>query len=544
MSNESSAARGALALSLAGILSKVISILYTPVLRSILGDSGYGVYGRVLEVFLFVYAITTVGAQPAVAKVVAELSAVGNKETTEKSLRVSTRMYALIGLFGTLIMMLLSFPIAKIIGKGSADNGIAYGILALSPCILITCILAAYRGYMQGNNKMKTIAVSQILEQFFNVLISLVCAYLFLKATDKMAYGVAGAQVGTSIGALVAILYIVYKYSKSFDEDFEEDLIEEEHTRTFSNKRIRKKILIYSFPIILSAGLQNLGGLVDMLNVSRRLMDIGFSKQNASALYGYYSIYKTFIGVPMVIVTAIGTAILPAISSARIVSDKKEIRSKVRFGYRTCLAVVIPAAVGLAMVAEPMYYSLFNNNRGYNFMIIGSFMLILMGITQVQTVIMQGINKFYYIIATFTIGILLKIILNYICVGIHSINIYGVLIGNCIWYLIPAVLMHKKIKRTTRSKISLMKISAKPIVASLMMAITIIIVKVPVKYIYRFVNPSRFVCIPILLAEVIAGGFVYIYVMIVTGGIRRRDITEISSRLLRLMPAFMRRKLK
>jgi len=54
MREESTAARGILALSIAGILSKVISVLYTPMLRSILGIEGYGVYGKVLEVFLFV----------------------------------------------------------------------------------------------------------------------------------------------------------------------------------------------------------------------------------------------------------------------------------------------------------------------------------------------------------------------------------------------------------------------------------------------------------------------------------------------------------
>lgn len=46
---------------------------------------------------------------------------------------------------------------------------------------------------------------------------------------------------------------------------------------------------MYSLPIVLSAGLQNLGGLVDMLNVRSRLIDIGFSKSAAYALYGYYS---------------------------------------------------------------------------------------------------------------------------------------------------------------------------------------------------------------------------------------------------------------
>ena len=58
MKEGSSAARGALALSIAGILSKVISVLYTPLLVHILGDSGYGVYSKVMDVFLFIcYAV-------------------------------------------------------------------------------------------------------------------------------------------------------------------------------------------------------------------------------------------------------------------------------------------------------------------------------------------------------------------------------------------------------------------------------------------------------------------------------------------------------
>ena len=93
MRAESTAARGVLTLSIAGILIKVISLLYTPLLRSILDIDGYGVYGQVMEVFLFVYAITSVGAQPAVAKVVSELTAVGNFKGAVKALKISRRFY-------------------------------------------------------------------------------------------------------------------------------------------------------------------------------------------------------------------------------------------------------------------------------------------------------------------------------------------------------------------------------------------------------------------------------------------------------------------
>lgn len=282
MKNKSSAANGALALSIAGVLSKVISILYTPFLKIILGDIGYGVYCQVLEIFLFVYAITTVGAQPAVAKVVSEFKALNNKMQTRDLLKISTKLYFEIGLIGSLILMLISFPMSKILG-----NDVKYGILALGPCVLITCILSACRGFMQGNNNMQPIAVSQILEQFFNVVISLLCAYVFIKSTNNIALGVAGAQVGTSIGALVAIIYIIYNYSKNSNHD-RSDII--------NYKQIRKNLIIYSIPIIMSSGLQNLGGVIDMLNVKTRLLSIGLSTDTADMLYGYYGLYKCSYG--------------------------------------------------------------------------------------------------------------------------------------------------------------------------------------------------------------------------------------------------------
>lgn len=186
MSKQSQAAKGVLVLSVAGILSKLISILYLPLLKRILGDSTYGVYSSVMEVFLFVYAITTAGAQPAVAKVIAEINTLGNKRSVKKSLKVSAKICSITGLCGTILLMILAYPIAIIAGKGVVDSGIFYGLLALAPCILITCILAAFRGYMQGTNKMNTIGISQIIEQFFNVLLSLSCAYVFLKITKKV----------------------------------------------------------------------------------------------------------------------------------------------------------------------------------------------------------------------------------------------------------------------------------------------------------------------------------------------------------------------
>ena len=533
MREESTAARGILALSIAGILSKVISVLYTPMLRSILGIEGYGVYGKVLEVFLFVYAITSAGAQPAVAKVVSELTAVGNVKGSVMALKISRKFYFWCGTIAGLLMMVLAFPISNIIG-GSA----AYGIIALGPCVLITSLLSVQRGFLQGKNNMTPIAVSQVLEQFLNVIISLLFA--FILGSVSLSLGVAGAQVGTSIGAIFACFFVIYKY---FQNGYALEASEDTEHRV-NSKKIFSRIVMYSIPIVMSSGLQNFGGLVDMLNVSTRLISSGLTEKVANSLYGEYTTYKTLYGVPLVMITAIGTTVLPAISRARALHDMKGIRRNIRRTFKLSLLIAIPSAVGLSILSEHIYMCLFNDTIGARMMELGSFILVLMTITQIQSVILQGINKFYYILLTFLIGIIFKIILNYIFVGMIDINIYGVLIGNCFWHLIPAVLNHRKICKTMKMRMSFIRLIFKPLFASTVMGLALILLEKPVDFMYKFIGPSRLTDVPITIVSVGIGVFIYAYLMILMGGIRKDDIETVSPKVMRLIPRFMRMKLR
>ena len=113
-------------------------------------------------------------------------------------------------------MMILAIPLCNLFGISDA----AYGVMALGPCVLITCILSAYRGYMQGKGHMTQIAISQVIEQLLNVILSLLCAYILVQVST--AAGNAGAQVGTSVGALFAMLYLVYSLDKKYSKEEEE----------------------------------------------------------------------------------------------------------------------------------------------------------------------------------------------------------------------------------------------------------------------------------------------------------------------------------
>lgn len=135
--------RGFLILSIAGLLTKVISVFYIPLLQRIIGLDGYGIYQNCYEVFLFVYAVTNLGTQPAIAKVVAELTALGKPNDAVRTLKISRTLLSLVGAVLTIFLMLFAFPIGNMIGNPAAS----YGILMLAPSIFVTSLLSSYRGY-------------------------------------------------------------------------------------------------------------------------------------------------------------------------------------------------------------------------------------------------------------------------------------------------------------------------------------------------------------------------------------------------------------
>ncbi|MGL4772717.1 MAG: putative polysaccharide biosynthesis protein [Clostridium sp.] len=537
MREENSTAKGFLILSMAGILAKILSVLYMPLLNAIIGTEGYGMYQNSYLVFIFFYAITSTGTQPAISKIVTELITLDNERDAIKAFKYTRNILAAIGAFISIMLIVFAFPIARLINS----DEIAYAIMGLAPCIFFTCILSAYRGYFQGRGSMKAIAISTVVEQVFNIVISLLCAYLLMQVS--LPYGVAGGTIGTGLGALVGILCLIHFYNKY---SFEEEAFENNAgKKSISNKKILKKLIRYGLPITLSAGVQNLGSLVDMAMVNGRLLAAGFNEKMKYTLVGYSGQYLQFLGVPLIIITSLGQSVLPALSKAMALKDRRDIKKNINYALRMTFIITIPSAIGLMMVRDEMYKLMFGLDAGGSYlMLYGGAAVILMGITQIQAVILQGINEQKVVLKTFLIGIVLKIACSYFLVGIESINILGVIVGNYMLYGIPAVLNARAIRRAMRMKISYVKFIVKPAIAGSLMALGISVTKEFFEIIIRFMGESRFLYIPILIVVIGIGAFIYAYIMVVIAGIRKRDLDAFSPKIYRYLPKFVRKQMQ
>ncbi|MGL5414349.1 MAG: putative polysaccharide biosynthesis protein [Clostridium sp.] len=544
MKEQSSVTKGFMILSIAGIVSKILSAFYVPLLTAIIGVAGLGIYQKGYDVFMFVYAVTTMGCQPAVAKVVSELRAMGYEKDSEKVLKISRKTFGLFGAIGAVLVFVLAYPFAKITNNGAA----VFAIMFLAPSVLLTSVLAAYRGYFQGRELMHGIAISQVVEQILNVVISLLFAYLFMHFSSdglKLALGAAGGTIGTSIGALVAVVYLMHLYGKKRQKHMNH-LVEEKRVPSHT---IKRKVFQYALPITLIAGIQNFGGMIDMINVNDRLVDgAHYTIMQANTLYGVFGQYRTLLGIPLIVITALTTIILPSVARNYAVKNRKGIIKQINFGFRLTFMITIPAAVGMSILSKEIYMILFRHNSGGSYlMAAGSFILIFMALAQVQSSILQGMSKFRPLIIAFSIGVVCKVLGNYIFVGIREVNIMGVLIGNFFYFAVPAFICYKILRRTVKYRIPILRPCIKPIIASLGMGVALFVAKIPLEKIVSGMHGDILSWVVNLLYTIILvliGGIVYGGIMILIGGIRKADIESMSPRLYRLVPNKIRSRIR
>lgn len=536
---EKTAGRGFLILSIAGILGKILSALYVPLLKGIIGPGGYGIYSVGYDIFIFLIAVSSLGAQPAVTKVVTELRVLGNGNDAIRAMKIARKYLAVMGGVLSVIFILLAVPISKLLH--SEQSALSFKLLA--PAIFFAAILAAYRGYMQGIEDMESLAISQVLEQLFNVVLSLIFAFLLLKTSEGiLAWGSAGGTIGTSLGAIVAIVYILFVYEKKNYEDEANDLTKT--NKKVSEKKILRKLIVYGLPITLVAAMQNFAGIIDAITVNGRLIFAGFTESEQIRYYGYLNEYKTMIYVPLTIITALGMSIFPRIIQAFIEKNKKDLRRQMSYAFRLTYIISIPSAFGLAILSKEIYGFLFGDIFKFELLMFGSGVLILMSITTIQNVILQGINKMYLIMFTAGLGLIAKFLCNYFLVGIADVNIMGAVVGNFLAFGIPAVINHIKLQKTFKVKIPIIKQSIVPLISSIIMSFTIIFIRIPLVRLFNIFALEGRVATGILTMVLIGiGGLVYLVVMVYFGGIRKIDLDMISPRLYRLMPRVLRKQL-
>ncbi len=453
-------------LATASILVRILGFAYRVPLTNMIGNVGNGIYAAGYYIYTFFLILSSSGLPAAISKMVSEKAALGEFKNVRKIFRVSLLVAGILGLLGTSIMFFGARAFAGLIQIPESY----YTLLSLAPTVFICAIMSVYRGWFQGFNTTVPTAISQVLEQVFNAVASVVLAWFLLDVGIEFA--AAGATMGTGIGAFAGLLVVMFCYymnRRSFNNKVAAD---KGNYKVDTNAQVVIRLFKTAIPIITGTAIFSMTNLIDLTMTKSRLAASGaFTAGQAIDLYGRLTgKYATLTTLPIAISTALATAVLPSIAASYTLRDEKAVKAKINTSLRLTMIISVPAAIGMGALANQILYLLFPSYpEGGDLLAIGAISIIFLSLSQIETGVLQGIGKIYVPAVSALIGALCKIPLNYVLIAIPSINVKGAVISTIGCYVVAAGLNMLALKRATNIKIDFNSMLIKPVIASLIM---------------------------------------------------------------------------
>ncbi len=526
MNDKQTTTKGFAILSLAGIINKFLALAYLPIQTMIVGNYGNGIISAGYKIYILIFALSNAGVPVAISKLISERTALGDYKGAQKILRIAGLMLISLGVFFCSVMLIGAGWISKQIEQPNAK----LMLLALAPTLLFTSISAIFRGYYQGRQNMIPSALSQVIEQALNSVLTVVFAALLIKYGIKIA--AAGTTIGTSVGALGAALFLVFLYKKNKHQRIDEIKRSNYIGPKVTNTEVIKQILAYALPAILGLVAVNASEIIDLkFGVSRMIVG-GISSSHATELYGILTNqYQRILNLPLAITASLPAALIPAIAYASASKDLSLLYRKISESFKVVLMITIPSAVGLSILAKPIITLVFFStklNQGSDLMQIGSWVMVFMAIIYVQTATLIGIGKAYIPPVNMLIGMTFKLIANYFLIVIPSINIKGAVIGSTLGFIITCVLNQIAIRKSTGLSVKYAAISYRPIIASVIMgSVAYSLFYLSDKFLFILIKNSLLVNDISVLIAVLAGASLYVLILLFTKAIDSDDIIKL-----------------
>ncbi|HIW59843.1 MAG TPA: polysaccharide biosynthesis protein [Candidatus Anaerobutyricum avicola] len=382
----------------AGILVRIIGVLYRSPVTSIIGDEGNGYYSIAYNIYAMVLLISSYSIPMAVSKVVSGKLALKQYKEAHKVFRCALIYVLIVGA----IASLFTFFGASILVPDSQTNAIPV-LRVLAPAIFLSGFLGVLRGYFQAHSTMMPTSISQIIEQVLNAIISIGAALLFIRlfAGDNEdgvpVFGAMGSAAGIVAGVAAGLIFMIFIYRQNrpyFHRHYMQDAAKEES----SYREIFRIIFLMITPVILSTFVYNISTTIDQ-TIFMDVMDYkGMLSDTAAALYGVFSgKYWVLINVPVALANSMSTAMIPAVSSAYTIEDYEECNAQVKQAIHFTMMISIPSAVGLSVLAYPVMQVLFPQKATIDLAVmllhIGCISVVFYSLSTITNGVLQGIGK-------------------------------------------------------------------------------------------------------------------------------------------------------
>lgn len=507
--------KGALILTIAGVIVKVIGSVNRILLSRLLGGEGIGLYQMAYPIYQLALSISSAGIPIAISIIVAEKVALSDFRGANRVFRISLGLLAVTGLIFT---FLLYFGAGWLIDQHFVRDARAYyAIAALAPAIFFVTVLSSYRGYFQGMQMMTPTAVSQIFEQLCRVVTMIFLAYYLLPL--GLEYAAAGASFGAAPGAFVGLLVLIYYYYRQ-RADLKCKMETQPDVHQESSFAIISRIVKLALPVSLANIMLPVVASIDLFIVPARLEVAGYTVGQATELFGYLSgMAVALINLPTILTASLAASLVPAVSEAFTLRDHTRIFQRVSMAMRIANLITIPSFVGMCLLATPISQMLYGTpNAGMPIAIL-SLSIVLLGIHQVSTGVLQGLGHTTIPLLNMLFAAIVKIVTSWQLTAMPTLGIQGAAWATNIDFGVAALLNMYFVYRYVGFSIDI-KDTMKTVIATIVMGGSVLLL-------YDGIMLKTFHNTIATLLSISVGGIVYGVMILLLGGIRQRELEKI-----------------
>lgn len=507
--------KGAMILTVAGFVVKIIGSVNRILLSRLLGGEGTGLYQMAYPIYLLALSISSAGIPVAISIIVAEKLARRDYRGARHVFHLSLSILAATG---ALFTFLLYFGAGWLVEhQFIRDPRAYYAIAALAPAIFFVTILSSYRGYFQGMQMMTPTAVSQIVEQLIRVVTMITLAYLLIPR--GLEYAAAGASFGAGPGAAAGLLILIYYYWRQ-KPDFALHMANQPSVRQESSWSIISRIVRLALPVSLANIMLPVVANIDLLIVPARLEAAGYTVEQATELFGYLTgMAVPLINLATILTASLAASLVPAVSEAFTLGNRQQIYQRVATATRVANLITIPSFIGMWLLATPisqMLYGTANAGPSIAIMSLGIFVL---GLHQVTTGILQGLGHTAIPVMNMIASAGVKIILNWVLTAMPSLGIAGAAWATNADFAVAALLNMYFVRRYVGFVLD-WKATFKALLSAGLMGGAVLLS-------YHSVMSQTLHNSLATLAAILAGCVVYGVVLLLTGGVTERDLSSV-----------------
>lgn len=469
-------------LAAASLISRLIGLLYRIPMTDIIGDDGNNYYGAAYDIYNVFLMISSFSLPLAVSKLVAVRAANHERKNVLRILK------------GALLFALIAGGISFLVVFGFADLLTALfqtpqsylALRVLGPTLLIVAIMGVIRGFFMGMGTTVPSAISQIVEQVINAVVSVAAAYALFQYGSQVgkllgnektyaeAYGAAGGTLGTSTGAGAGLIFLtvilvifVGKYRRKKDTS---------HAQTESYASIMKVLVLTIIPVLVSTTVFNSANVIEHVIFKNIATMQNYDAETISTWWGIFSgKYILLTNLPVSIAAALASSTVPSISQAFAKRDHELIKQRIRSGMRFIMVIIMPCAVGMAVLASPILQLLFSDDRliGATMIQLGMLGIIFYAISTLSNAVLQGIDHMGTPVKNALIAQVLHAIFLVVLMLVFHMGIYAAVLSNVFFSFVMCVLNSRSISKFSGYRQEWKQTYILPAVSALVMGIAV-----------------------------------------------------------------------